>query len=314
MKRENLQYKLIAIGMAIFVWSIAKQVADPIQMSFFTPVAFKNVGPEYQVTADPPQVNIAVETQSRGSVLNPLEIQAILDLTNAVEGTLDYTLTEANIQAPSHVRVARINPAQVQLTIEELVRKELPVRARYQGRVAKGYLLDTVTVSPEVITVRGTRAELERLEEVMTSEIDLRGLKEDADFTVQLDLPKRNLQVVEPKVESFVAHVSVKGVPIKKRFDNVPIYLRNTAYVSLLNPSKFNVFVEGPANLIDTLSSQQVYGVVDVSQYDPGSYKVIPQVVLPEEITLLQQWPTVSLWVKTERLTEMRDESLPDNP
>ncbi|MGA1598712.1 MAG: YbbR-like domain-containing protein [bacterium] len=302
--RENLQYKLIAVGIAFFVWAISKQATDPVQMSFFSPVAFKNLGSQFQVTAEPAQVNISVETQSRGNLINPLEIQAILDLSNVSEGTFDYTLTESNIQAPSHVRVARITPAQVRLTIEELVEKQVPVRARYQGRVAKGYLLDSVSMDPESITIRGTREELERLEEVMTSEIDLRELSSDTEFTVQLDLPKQDLQVIEPQGKAFIAHVRVKGLPLKKRFDNVPIYLRNTTYVSLINPSAFNVFLEGPADLINELSSEELYGVVDVESFGPGSYKVTPEVVLPEEVALLQQWPTVSLWVKSERLSQ----------
>ena len=98
--RINSSYKILALVLALFVWFLARKSGEPIQMSFYAPVAFKNVSPEFQVTSNPPQVNIVVHTNSRDS-FNPQEIQAVLDLDKAEEGTLSYVLTENNILSPT---------------------------------------------------------------------------------------------------------------------------------------------------------------------------------------------------------------------
>ena len=54
--------------------------------------------------------------------------------------------------------------------------------------------------------------------------------------------------------------------------------------------------------MLNNLGPSEIYGVVDLSSTVPGSYQIKPQTVVPDEITVLQQWPTVSLWVKPELL------------
>ena len=73
-------------------------------------------------------------------------------------------------------------------------------------------------------------------------------------------------------------------------------------YVSVINPKTFNVFVEGPEYLIKEMDRDKLYGEIDLSTYEPGNYpKVTPKVVKPDGITVLQQWPIVSVWVKNEK-------------
>jgi len=54
--------------------------------------------------------------------------------------------------------------------------------------------------------------------------------------------------------------------------------------------------------LIEELNLNKLYGEIDLSTFEPGEYpKVTPKVVKPDGITVLQQWPIVSVWVKNER-------------
>ena len=72
--RENTAFKALAVFLALFVWYLSKESGEPIQMSFFTPVVFKNVPDSYQVESDTTQINIVALTRNRES-FNPLEIQ-----------------------------------------------------------------------------------------------------------------------------------------------------------------------------------------------------------------------------------------------
>ena len=299
--RINASYKVLAVVLAVFVWFLARKSGEPIQMSFYAPVVFKNVSPEFQVTSDPPQVNIVVRTNSRDS-FNPQEIQAVLDLDKAQEGTLSYVLTENHILSPVEVEITRIHPSQITVRIEELIEKSFSIKSRYQGTPKKGYLLGDIKIVPDTLTMRGPRSVLEKMDHISAHEIELEGLNESATMRVELDLPGGNVQIIHQNVDFYTAEVTIISLPIKKRLDNVAVYLRNVDYVSVINPKTFNVFVEGPEYLIQELTLDELFGEIDLSTYEPGNYpKVTPKVVTPEGITLLQQWPIVSVWVKNEK-------------
>ena len=300
--RINASYKVLALVLAVFVWFLARKSGEPIQMSFYAPVVFKNVSPEFQVTSDPPQVNIVVHTNSRDS-FNPQEIQAVLDLDKAQEGTLSYVMTENHILSPVKVEITRIHPSQITVRIEELIEKSFSIKPRYQGTPKKGYLLGDIKIVPDTLTMRGPRSVLEKMEHISAHEIELEGLNESTTMRVDLDLPGGNVQIINQNVDFYTAEVTINSLPIKRRFDNVPVYLRNMDYVSVINPNTFNVFVEGPEYLIQELDRDKLYGEIDLSTYEPGNYpKETPKVVTPEGITVLQQWPIVSVWVKNEKL------------
>ena len=299
--RINASYKVLAVVLAVFVWFLARKSGEPIQMSFYAPVVFKNVSPEFQVISDPPQVNIVVRTNSRDS-FNPQEIQAVLDLDKAQEGTLSYVLTENHILSPVKVEITRIHPSQITVMIEELIEKSFSIKSRYHGTPKKGYLLGDIKIVPDTLTMRGPRSVLEKMDHISAHEIELEGLNESATMRVELDLPGGNVQIIHQNVDFYTAEVTIISLPIKKRFDNVAVYLRNVDYVSVINPKTFNVFVEGPGYLIQKLDRDDLFGEIDLSAYEPGNYpKVTPKVVTPEGITVLQQWPIVSVWVKNEK-------------
>ena len=307
--RENSAFKALAVFLALFVWYLSKESGEPIQMSFFTPVVFKNVPDTYQVESDPTQINIVALTRNRES-FNPLEIQAVLDLSNSKPGQTPYQISERDILSPLEVKIARIQPTQVELSIEELIEAELPIEPRFQGKPKKGFLLDSIAINPSTIRVQGPKSIVEPIKRVMTSQIDLNGLDKSLDLIVQLDLPQNNILIRDQDIDYYTAEIRIKSLPIKKRFDNVPVYLRNTVFVSVINPSVFNVFVEGPAEVLNSLQPAEIYGIIDLSKTEPGSYQVKPKPVTPEEITVLQQWPTVSLWVKPDRLESKQEAGL----
>ena len=299
--RINVYFKVLAVVLAVFVWFLARKSGEPIQMSFYAPVVFKNISPSFQVTSDPPQVNIVVHTNSRDS-FNPQEIQAVIDLDKAQEGTLSYVLTENNILSPVKVEITRINPSQITVRLEELIEKSFSIKPRYQGTPKKGYLMRDIRIIPDTLTMRGPRSVLEKLEHVSAHEIELEGLKESVTMRVDLDLPRGNVQIIDQNVDFYSAEITIDSLPIKKRFSKIPVFLRNMDYVSVINPSTFNVFVEGPEDLIEELNLNKLYGEIDLSTFEPGEYpKVTPKVVKPDGINVLQQWPIVSVWVKNER-------------
>jgi YbbR domain-containing protein len=303
--RNNLPFKVLAILLALTVWFLAKQEEKPVQVSFFAPIIFTDLPPMLQVAVNPTQVNVsATVSQRRSSSLNPAEIRMILDLGTARPGTYTFPVEADNLQTPVPLDVEKISPNQVELVIEELIEKELPLQARYSGQLGPGYLLEQIEIVPPTARVRGPKRLLDRLSQLMTREIDLSDLNSSTDMLVKIDLPSQEFQIVNQGIDSYRASITLGVLPVKKRFDNVPIYFRNSAYVSLINPSTFNLFLEGPPEVVNFLNNSDVYGTLDLLEYSPGSYQVTPKPFVPKQVSVLQQWPIISLWVKSTLLSD----------
>ena len=303
--KKILPFALLSFLLASFVWYLAKQGAESVEISFFVPLVFINLPAHMQITSDVPSVvSVSGRILRRYSNnFNPSALQATVDLTNANSGHFQYTLTERNIPILESISVARIIPVQIELMIEEIVEKQLTIRARYQGQLQSGKILQGIKISPDTVKVQGPQSVLQTIDSVFTNEIDLQNINRSIEMIVSLDLPDPSLQFLNDGIESYIANVMVSSLPVRKRFDNVAIHLLNQNYVSVTNPTEFNLYVEGPEELVNNLELSQIYGTIDLVEYKPGSYWVQPEAVLPEGISLLQQWPKISLWVKPTKLS-----------
>lgn len=303
--KKILPFALLSFLLASFVWFLAKQGGESVEISFFVPLVFINLPAHMQITSDVPSVvSVSGRILRRYSNnFNPSALQATVDLTNARSGLYQYTLTEQNIPISESISVAHIIPAQIELMIEEVIEKQLTIRARYQGQLQSGKILRGIQILPETVKVKGPQSVLQSIDAVYTNEIDLQDINSSLEMTVSLDLPDPNLQILDDGIDSYIANVTVSSLPVRKRFDNVEILLLNQNYVSVTNPTEFNLFVEGPEELVNNLETSQIYGTIDLVQYEPGSYWVQPEAILPEGISLLQQWPKISLWVKPTKLS-----------
>ncbi len=302
--KKILPFALLSFLLASFVWFLAKQGGESVEISFFVPLVFINLPAHMQITSDVPSVvGVSGRILRRYSNnFNPSAFQATVDLTNARSGLYQYTLTEQNIPISESISVAHIIPAQIELMIEEIIEKQLTIRARYQGQLQSGKILRGIQILPETVKVKGPQSVLQNIDAVFTNEIDLQHINRSLEMIVSLDLPDPNLQILDDGIDSYIANVLVSSLPVRKRFDKVEILLLNQNYVSVTNPTEFNLFVEGPEELVNNLEPSQIYGTIDLVQYKPGSYWVQPEAILPEGISLLQQWPKISLWVKPTKL------------
>lgn len=66
------------------------------------------------------------------------------------------------------------------------IQKAVPIQAELVGSLAEGVQVDSITVDPQMATVEGSPADLEKISEIKTEPIDLSGLSETTSFTVKL--------------------------------------------------------------------------------------------------------------------------------
>ncbi len=106
-------------------------------------------------------------------------MRVIVDISNVKLGENSIPITKSSVKLPRGVEILRIDPSTVKLFCrQKKSRKNIPVKAVITGKPEKGFVIDSVEVSPSNISIEGAKRELDRIRIIKTEPIDIEGLKQ----------------------------------------------------------------------------------------------------------------------------------------
>ena len=212
---ENLPLKLTSLALATVLWfMIAGEKTS--EMGLSVPVELKNFPKDLELTGD--AVN-AVEVRLRASPsiiqsLGPQDVSAHVDLSGVVEGEHIVNLTADSIRVPFGVKVVRINPSALTLTLERTVQKVVPVRARLLGRPRAGYEVAEVTSTPPEVRVSGPKSRVQEVEGAFTEPVSVEAADTTVVENVNLGVEDPLLRIQgSPRVRVTVRIAAVQTIP-----------------------------------------------------------------------------------------------------
>ena len=166
-----------ALVLAIIVWVSAVSSADPNEEREYAvpiPVTMLGLDPDLVITGQhDDQVKVSIRAprsiQERLAA-NPEAIHAFINLSGLKAG--EHTL-EAQIAIDlSPTRVTQVSPAEITLTLENILSKELPVEISQTGSLPIGYETGTPVLSQDSALVIGPESQVVKVERVVAS-VDL---------------------------------------------------------------------------------------------------------------------------------------------
>lgn len=187
---DNFIIKVFSLIFAVALWYhvVAKGKSE---VNFVVPLMLKDLPQDMAVVGDlPGYVDVRVLGQEgilKG--LSPRDISASLNLADAKEGGATYYLAPSNIAVPSNITVTSVKPSEIDVKIETVTSKTVPVTPVISGKPDKGYRLEKVDVTPDHVQVRGPKSLLSRIDNVQTRPVDITGTTGDTEKDVQLDIP-----------------------------------------------------------------------------------------------------------------------------
>jgi YbbR domain-containing protein len=162
---SNLATFLFSLLLAIFIWIGASQENDPaLLQSFQVPIDL--VGQPENSTLDISTSSVVVVVEAPSSVMQTLttdEFSAVVDLSEVPLGA-DIALPVTVNTKTAGVAVNSLSPAIIDMRLEQLVSREVPVVLDIRGSVARGHTQGEPLVDPQTITVVGTANEVEPLD------------------------------------------------------------------------------------------------------------------------------------------------------
>jgi YbbR domain-containing protein len=179
---------VLAFVLAFVVWVAAVNAADPAAVrSFPGSVPIEYVGlQDGLVIVDGAPETTRVTIRAPGSVWDllttrDLHVEARLD--NLGVGTHQVTLVGTVDRQPA--RITQIEPARLELTLEQVSSRSLSIRAVISGEPALGYRLDDPAAVPDSVRVSGPASLVDQVAEVV-AHADVTGRREDIDTEVRL--------------------------------------------------------------------------------------------------------------------------------
>jgi len=183
---NNLGWKLLSLLLAFLLWAlvVGEQKVDvimtaPLELHVPEHLALVTELPEsLEVHLRGPRT--LVTTLSRRDVVPTLLPGRLAEGENLIQ------LWPDSIRVPRGIQVMSVSPARLRLVLERVIRREVEVRPRVEGRPAEGYAVAGVSVAPARLLVSGPASEVRRLTRVQTQPVRLDGRR--ASFSIQVGL------------------------------------------------------------------------------------------------------------------------------
>lgn len=199
--REKEKFRIILAALVSFVFVIAMWFSFSKKVDTLTtleiPVEYTNRNPGVEIvdtSVNTVHLNL-VGSSALIKSIQPEKIQVKLSLANAVIGRNILSITQDNISIPPGIVLKKVVPSAVEVTLDETIRKEIPVQVDWAGELAKGLILSEIKIDPEKIDIIGGKRNLENFTTFYTEKVHLDHLKETGTIFANLALTPAVLKI-----------------------------------------------------------------------------------------------------------------------
>ncbi len=296
---RNWGMKLVSLFLAIGLWYYAVG-EEEMTYTRLVPLEIKVENPQLsilKVYAENLEVTLTAPRALFSEIVSE-KIFAVHVIGKEVQTAGDYSfrVEPYEIKVPNtQIRIAKIEPAVIGVTLDEVITKKLKVTPSFLGEPAFGYKVvqEEIQMDPNAVLVEGPRGQLEKMESVETEKIDLVGRIRAFRRTVALDLPDNVRSLNEAPIDIYIPiHEEVA----EKNYEKIPVRilrLSASGEVSKIEPAEVSFALKGSIKQLENLSPEKVVVYADVSSLSDGEQTVPVRFILPENVSLKDDQPVL---------------------
>ncbi|MBL4760665.1 MAG: hypothetical protein JKY80_07440 [Mariprofundaceae bacterium] len=171
-RRYNLHFWAVAIAISLWL-QVHGQGEGSVSME--VPLQVLGLPADMVLVNDlPDHVRVTINgLQSRLEDLRQLNFSIPIDASDlTTPGVVERAPQLSLVSLPVGLRIAKVQPDRLELQVDRLVTRSIPVRASFE--LPEGWQVNGVTITPDKVTLTGPEVWLETLREVGTAPIRLK--------------------------------------------------------------------------------------------------------------------------------------------
>jgi len=185
---HNISTLILSLALAVTIWIVALNEEDPFEEKVFPEALAVTIAnlPEGMVLVGGPLPTVDVSIRAPQSVwasLTPDQLHVTVDLSGMKSGAASLPL-KATVD-DRDARIIAITPTQIQVVVETIVNRSLPVRLEISGQAATGYQADDGHATPGLASVSGPASAADSVSELV-ARVNLDNTKEPINDDVLL--------------------------------------------------------------------------------------------------------------------------------
>ncbi|MDT8419245.1 MAG: CdaR family protein [Desulfuromonadales bacterium] len=184
---ENWTLKLLSLAFALILWMFIMGERR-LEVGYAVPLHLQNVPDALMVANEVPSL-VDVRISGPRTLLlkvNPNDMGIVVDLTDLKPGLTTFKRLEERLNIPSGLRVTRLSPSFIDIKLERIREKLVPIKVVLTGEPPAGYRVAGLRAVPDQALIQGAESELKRVAEVTTEGVDLEGVNESFSLIVPL--------------------------------------------------------------------------------------------------------------------------------
>ncbi|GAE37130.1 CdaR family protein [Halalkalibacter akibai] len=229
-------------------------------------------------------INVDV-TAARSLVGEVSVVKAFVDVAGA-DKTIEETTPVKLYDADGKELFLSVDPQVVDVRVPiTSPNRTVPAKVTRSGELPEGISINSVTITPEELTIYGPTDIIDRMNVVDVGTIDLSQLTETQ--TVEMTVPTPpGVERVVPETVSVTVSISVEET---EDFTDVPVEViggrteETVTFNGNLNRS-ISITAKGSEELLSKLTLSDIQAFIDVSDLQPGEHEVDIQVNGPPNI------------------------------
>lgn len=300
--------KVLPDNIEVTPQNLSIHIEDKDTQEFVVNVTTNNTKPDkgYEVgtlTSNPEKLKITGPT----SLINKIDkVNASVDVDGASEDVTEETdvkIIDKNGEEFTDTDMAYLNISKVSVTARLWkVRPEVRIKAEYEGTPADGYEVESISTTPNVISVAGSDEALSALEEqnntitIPSSATDVSG--KDSDYEVKINISdylSQGLKLTSDSSEDVFVRVnilpqgsSVCEVPTKNiKVENAPESMQVA-----FDTAKIEIRIKKTEEDLSDLKESDIKASIDLKDKTEGSFEVPVKIEIPKGYELVDEVTT----------------------
>ncbi|MBN2125825.1 MAG: hypothetical protein JW821_16120, partial [Deltaproteobacteria bacterium] len=210
-KFELAAAALVSVFFVAAVWFGFTRGQDTM-ISLQVPIEYMNRDPGMEIL-ETSENQVSLELSGSGPLIRsirPDQVQVRLDLSRGEPGTHTYSVTPDTVRLPPGISLRGIRTQEVAVTLDVLVKKDLPVQADWTGGLPVNLILTEVRVEPATIEIVGGRGVVKNIATIYTEKIPLDQIQRSGTMTVKILTNIASVRIAPGQRDRVTVHYTVK--------------------------------------------------------------------------------------------------------